>query len=86
MGCSRKELSFCSLLLLLVLLLLLRASSSDGSARFGSVKTASPSSPSASDLSPLSTSNGSSSSSAVFGDVKRKVYTGPNPLHNRRRR
>lgn len=81
---SGKQLSCISLLLLLGLLLLLEASISDGSVGFGTLK-ASPSPASASGLGTLCRTNGSSPASAVFGDLKRRVYTGPNPLHNRRR-
>lgn len=81
MCCSRKQLSGISLFLLLALLLRLEAAASDESARFGSSK-ARPSPASVSGLSHLCRSNGTASASAVFGDLKRRVYTGPNPLHN----
>lgn len=82
----RKEFACFSILLLLLLLLQTTSSSADGSARYGTFKTGSSSSKLTSDVK----SNGSfggdddhKDDHAVFGDEKRKVYTGPNPLHNR---
>ncbi|KAB1215563.1 hypothetical protein CJ030_MR4G017903 [Morella rubra] len=82
MGLMRKEL-VCLSLLLLVLLLLETPSSADGAAAFGTFKTGSP---------PSTSSNAKPNGAfgrhkdedgdVVFGDDKRKVYTGPNPLHN----
>ncbi|KAL4611459.1 hypothetical protein ACB092_08G124900 [Castanea dentata] len=73
----------CFSLLLLILLLLEISSSADGSATFGTFKTGS-----ASELSNAKHKGGfggdkDKGGDAVFGDEKRKVYTGPNPLHNR---
>lgn len=79
----RKEFA-CFSLLLLVLILLETSSSADGSATSGTFKPGS-----ASELSKAKY-NGvfggdhkDEDGDAVFGDEKRKVYTGPNPLHNR---
>ncbi|KAK9273003.1 hypothetical protein L1049_017810 [Liquidambar formosana] len=80
----RKEFACFSLLLLLLMLLLLKTSSfSDGSARFGTFKTGY-----GSELSPVesnggSRGNGDEDGDAVLVDEKRKIHTGPNPLHNR---
>jgi hypothetical protein len=90
----RKEFACFSILLLLLLLLQTSTSSSaaNGSARYGAFKTGSPSK-----LADDIKSNGHFGGGdhhkdedgdhdhdhAVFGDEKRKVYTGPNPLHNR---
>ncbi|KAG6682551.1 hypothetical protein I3842_13G148500 [Carya illinoinensis] len=80
----RKELT-CFSILLLVLLLLKISSSVDGSATFGTFKTGS-----ASKLRNEKSKGAfgrdkdeDGDQSHVFGDEKRRVYTGPNPLHNR---
>ncbi|GKU93479.1 hypothetical protein SLEP1_g7071 [Rubroshorea leprosula] len=82
----------CFSLLLLVLLLLIEASESaarGSSARHGSFKTGN--SAASHEFSPIE-SNGvkgferdhkGEDGDAVFGDEKRKIHTGPNPLHNR---
>lgn len=87
----RKEFACFSILLLLLLLLQTtsKSSAANGSARYGAFKTGS-----ASKLADDVKSNGSFGGGdrkdedgdhdhAVFGDEKRKVHTGPNPLHNR---
>lgn len=89
---------FSVLLVVLVFLLLETSISADGSAKFGSFKTGSAasdhhhqqqqqlSSSSAESGAGFlrgdkSTENGADDS--VFGDQKRRIHTGPNPLHNR---
>ncbi|EOY32845.1 Uncharacterized protein TCM_040867 [Theobroma cacao] len=89
MGLSKKFTCFYLLLLLLLLLLFQLESSTDhGSARHASFK---PVSASSRHFRPLESSHGGFQGDAhrakdgdeVFGDEKRKVHTGPNPLHNR---
>ena len=79
---------YCCFFFLLVLLLLSQASPSSAEAatatpRFGSFRDGSPASKltlaeSATTL-PIDQKDGD----AIFGDEKRRIYTGPNPLHNR---
>lgn len=80
MGINGREL--CLLLLLLILLLLETPCFADGSSRFTSGKKGS--------ISTLNHKKGYKGSAEkgnngddVFGAEKRRVYTGPNPLHNR---
>ena len=78
----------CFSLLLLVFLFLFNfktSSAADGSAKFQSFKSGS-----MSKIDPAQhrggfreQNSGKESSEAVLGDEKRKIYTGPNPLHNR---
>ncbi|KAK3443652.1 hypothetical protein EUGRSUZ_B03753 [Eucalyptus grandis] len=81
---SGKEFA-CFSLLFLLLLLLEASITVDGSARFASFRTK----PSPSGLSPVMPDNASfggaryGEGDGPFGDEKRRVYTGPNPLHNR---
>ncbi|KAI3419074.1 uncharacterized protein J3R85_013415 [Psidium guajava] len=81
---SGKELA-CFSLLFLLLLLLETSVTVDGSARFATFKTK----PGPSGLSPVKPDNASfrgarhEEGDGPFGDEKRRVYTGPNPLHNR---
>ncbi|QCD97065.1 hypothetical protein DEO72_LG6g1775 [Vigna unguiculata] len=87
--------SFVILFLLLLLLLLFsttpcHAAAAAGKARFQRFKGASSSSSSASEFKPFNfhgadlEGNGAhKEGDQVFGADKRKVYTGPNPLHNR---
>ncbi|XWS73630.1 hypothetical protein CRYUN_Cryun02cG0145100 [Craigia yunnanensis] len=94
MGLSKKFSCFYVLLLLLLLLFQLESSTSThdhGSARHGSFK---PVSASSQQFMPVQ-SHGSfeagnhehhkvkDGDDEVFGNEKRKVHTGPNPLHNR---
>nr|TKS01825.1 hypothetical protein D5086_0000169320 [Populus alba] len=81
----RKELA-CLALLFLILLLLETSSAHDRSARHGSFKTTG----SSTQLTGPVKSHGGGlrgdrdkEGDATLGDEKRKVYTGPNPLHNR---
>lgn len=81
MGRLRKEFA-CFSILLLLLLLLQTSSSADGSARYGAFKTGSVKSNGSFGGGDHKDEDGHHDQ-AVFGDDKRKVYTGPNPLHNR---
>ena len=96
MGLSKKFTCFYLLLLLLLLLLFQLESSTSthdhGSARHGSFK---PVSASSQQFRPVQSHGGFEPGShahkvkdgdyddEVFGDEKRKVHTGPNPLHNK---
>ncbi|KAL6341928.1 hypothetical protein AAG906_038173 [Vitis piasezkii] len=93
LGLMRKMRKECCCFFLLMLLLLSQASSSSadhGSAaaaaaaapRFGSFRGGSAASELTHVESATSTGN-KKDGDAVFGDEKRKIYTGPNPLHNR---
>ncbi|KAE8037302.1 hypothetical protein FH972_009902 [Carpinus fangiana] len=82
MGRLRKEFA-CFSILLLLLLLLQTSSSADGSARYGTFKTGSVKSNGGFGGGDHKDEDGHDHDPAVFGDDKRKVYTGPNPLHNR---
>lgn len=86
MGLRLKEFIFFALLIVLVLLLKSSAFP-DGSARFGSFKTGS-----ASQFHPVESHGGfrgdnedheDGDDPVGLSDDKRKIYTGPNPLHNR---
>ncbi|KAG6762444.1 hypothetical protein POTOM_032944 [Populus tomentosa] len=80
----RKELA-CLALLFLILLLLETSSAHDRSARHGSFKTTGSSTKL---TGPVKSHGGGlrgdrdKEGEATLGDEKRKVYTGPNPLHN----
>ena len=85
----RKKFSCFYLLLLLLLLLLFQLESSTstldhGSGRHGSFK---PVPASSQQFRPVQSHGGFEAGNhdddEVFGDEKRKVHTGPNPLHNR---
>ncbi|EXB37184.1 hypothetical protein L484_013548 [Morus notabilis] len=91
MGLRIKVLVCFSLLVLLLVVMILSNSSSSsdvGFAKFGSFKTGF-----ASENSPVSSSegfvgsnkdvNGDGYNDSSFGDEKRRIHTGPNPLHNR---
>lgn len=79
----RKEFLWFSILLLVLVLALLRASSVDGSATYRTFKTGSPSEPTGGKPRGRFGADKNEDGGPVFGDEKRKVYTGPNPLHNR---
>ncbi|CAK9188536.1 unnamed protein product [Ilex paraguariensis] len=80
----RKEMACLFLLLLMLLKLGNSPCFADGYGRFSRSKGGS-----GSDLSPLKTHNGlkgkgnKHEDDDIFGGDKRRVYTGPNPLHNR---
>ncbi|KAI4305900.1 hypothetical protein L6164_029231 [Bauhinia variegata] len=75
----------CFSLLLLVLFLFKTSSAADGSAKFQSFKSGSMSNFSSAGAKqgfrPYQGKDGTSDE--VLNDEKRKIYTGPNPLHNR---
>ncbi|KAJ6895976.1 hypothetical protein NC651_022262 [Populus alba x Populus x berolinensis] len=82
----RKDQLACLALLFLILLLLETSSAPDRSARHGSFKTTGST---AQLTGPVKSHGGGlrgdrdEEGDATLGDEKRKVYTGPNPLHNR---
>ncbi|XWS52590.1 hypothetical protein CRYUN_Cryun11dG0084000 [Craigia yunnanensis] len=93
MGLSKKFTCFYLLLLLLFQLESSTSTHNHGSARHGSFK---PVSASSQQFRPVQShggfeagnqdhkvKDGDDDDDEVFGDEKRKVYTGPNPLHNR---
>ncbi|CAK7330679.1 unnamed protein product [Dovyalis caffra] len=81
----RKELA-CLAIMFLILLLLETSSFPDRSARYGSFKTTGSTSqltgPVQSHGGGLRGDKDEEGRDATFGDEKRKIYTGPNPLHN----
>ena len=70
-------------LLLLILSMFNTSFSDDGSAKFQSFRTGPVSKPFQAKGGSRQHTGGEDGSEAVIGDEKRKVYTGPNPLHNR---
>ena len=80
----RKELACLSLLLLLMLLQLQSSCFAEGYGRFSGFKVGSGS---GSELKPSGAFKGNpdkdKDGDEVFAAEKRRVYTGPNPLHNR---
>lgn len=83
MFCFKKEFAFFSFLLLLLIFLLMKTTilaSANGSARFGSFRSLK--------SAPMESTNGGCKGNkddgdAAFDDDKRKIHTGPNPLHNK---
>ncbi|KAI4308217.1 hypothetical protein L6164_031315 [Bauhinia variegata] len=75
----------CFCFLLLVLFLFKTSSAADGSAKFQNFRSGSMPKPSSAEAEegfrPYQGEDGTSDE--VLGDEKRKIYTGPNPLHNR---
>lgn len=89
MGISGREVAFlCLLLLLLMLLLLQNPFLADGSSRLvrgkkGSSSTLNPSRIDKNKYKGIVPEKGFGGDDEVLGAQKRRVYTGPNPLHNR---
>ncbi|KAJ6310200.1 hypothetical protein OIU76_015015 [Salix suchowensis] len=78
----RKELA-CLALLFLILLLLETSSVPDRSARYGSFKTTGSTTQLLGAVKSHGGGDRDEEGDATLGGEKRKIYTGPNPLHNR---